>query len=601
MKRKGTRIKRYRSVDYRHQTPPRAPFPYWGGKRRAADLVWQLLGRDVYSYVDPFGGSLAIPLSAPHHIPRVVVNDRFGLLVNAWRALQAEPEATAYYADYPTSHLDLIARNAELRAALPDVEMNVRRYSSWYNVKLAGFYMWAVSNSIDMGTSLGDGCGTKMSKRNGVTAEAEREAGTLMGRRGGVGKTGMPYPAAGDGGGFYHHGRGVARGDVNMRSKGGRGGVGGDGGNAMSVMMCAKGGRQGVGGDGGNAPLSVNMMGKGGRVGVSRAEVGGFGQVGGDRPARMDHGSKRRKGTQGLSDGGFSGGSPVMGGGLYGRNGLARQETPGGASPLTGGGKGGRPGVGRREPIFARQRVPVLGGQSGVGRQGKGDSGIVTGGGFVRRSIARQETPSTGGGGGGRTGVVKHAARSAGGLTRAGDYAPQPLYAAANLYTPGLRLLPWFRQLQAIIARWFILCQDWRKIVNSPSTLAIVPSEKSKRTALVLDPPYDDDRSGRVYAHDNSSTAAEVRLWLMTPNDRLDGIAPWHNPRLRIVYCGYDGDFSDDELPGAVKHHWHRGGGMEAQGKHGKKKERRETLWASPSCLTPGSAKEPEGVQQSMF
>ena len=445
------RIKRYRSVNYRHQDPPRAPFPYWGGKRRAASLVWQLLGKDIYSYVDPFGGSMAIPLNAPLHLPRVVVNDRLGLLVNAWRALQAEPEATAYHADYPTSHLDLIARNAELRAALPEVEMRVRRSAHWHDVRLAGWYMWAVSNSIDMGTSLGDGCGTKLHDGNGVMRGARETPGA---------------------GGFFHHGRGVAKGSrVNMRSNGGSAGVGGL------------------------------------------------------RPARMDHGSKGRKGTQGLSDGGYgSGGSLVLGGGLYGRNGLARQD-------------------------------------------GIESASIVTGGGYGRRSIARQETPA----------------------------------AAANLYTPGLRLLPWFRQLQAIISRWLILCQDWRKIVNSPSTLAIIPSETSKRTALVLDPPYDDDRSGRVYTHDDSSTAAEVRLWLMTPNKRLDGIAPWHNPRLRIVYCGYDGDFSDKELPGATKHHWHRGGGMEAQRKGGTKKERLETLWASPSCLLPGSAKEPEGVQQAMF
>lgn len=34
----------------------KAPFPYFGGKSKAAPLVWQLLG-DVEHYVEPFAGS----------------------------------------------------------------------------------------------------------------------------------------------------------------------------------------------------------------------------------------------------------------------------------------------------------------------------------------------------------------------------------------------------------------------------------------------------------------------------------------------------------------------------------------------------------------
>lgn len=39
----------------------KAPFPWFGGKSRAAPLVWQALG-DVKNFVEPFAGSLAVLL-----------------------------------------------------------------------------------------------------------------------------------------------------------------------------------------------------------------------------------------------------------------------------------------------------------------------------------------------------------------------------------------------------------------------------------------------------------------------------------------------------------------------------------------------------------
>lgn len=32
----------------------RAPFPWFGGKSRAADIIWQRLGADVINFVEPF-------------------------------------------------------------------------------------------------------------------------------------------------------------------------------------------------------------------------------------------------------------------------------------------------------------------------------------------------------------------------------------------------------------------------------------------------------------------------------------------------------------------------------------------------------------------
>ena len=41
-----------------------APFPYFGGKRRAAPIIWQALG-DPSGYVEPFAGSAAVLLARP--------------------------------------------------------------------------------------------------------------------------------------------------------------------------------------------------------------------------------------------------------------------------------------------------------------------------------------------------------------------------------------------------------------------------------------------------------------------------------------------------------------------------------------------------------
>jgi len=45
--------------------PLKAPFPWFGGKSRAAALVWERFG-NVRNYVEPFAGSLAVLLARPH-------------------------------------------------------------------------------------------------------------------------------------------------------------------------------------------------------------------------------------------------------------------------------------------------------------------------------------------------------------------------------------------------------------------------------------------------------------------------------------------------------------------------------------------------------
>lgn len=55
----------------------RAPFPWFGGKRRVADVVWRAFGADVPNYIEPFAGSLAVLLGRPGGAGKIeTVNDR---------------------------------------------------------------------------------------------------------------------------------------------------------------------------------------------------------------------------------------------------------------------------------------------------------------------------------------------------------------------------------------------------------------------------------------------------------------------------------------------------------------------------------------------
>ena len=92
-----------------------APFPYFGGKRRAAPLVWRALG-DPAGYVEPFAGSAAVLLARTLKGRRVeTLNDADGWLVNAWRAIRLAPDDVAEHAFGPVTEIDYHARLAWLQ------------------------------------------------------------------------------------------------------------------------------------------------------------------------------------------------------------------------------------------------------------------------------------------------------------------------------------------------------------------------------------------------------------------------------------------------------------------------------------------------------
>lgn len=131
-------------------SPLRAPFPWFGGKSRAAHLIWERFG-DVANYIEPFAGSLAVLLSRPT-APRIeTVNDLDCNVANFWRATKADPEAVAKWADWPVNEADLHARHRWLVENLAAHREKMMRDPDYYDAKIAGWWVWGLSMWIGTG------------------------------------------------------------------------------------------------------------------------------------------------------------------------------------------------------------------------------------------------------------------------------------------------------------------------------------------------------------------------------------------------------------------------------------------------------------------
>jgi site-specific DNA-adenine methylase len=137
----------------------KAPFPWFGGKRRVAPLVWEALG-DVDNYVEPFAGSLAVLLERPaaHRGGAETVNDRDYYVANFWRALADAPQAVAEWCDWPVNEADLFARHLWLvnegRAALM---AGMDADPDFYDPHIAGWWVWGINAWIGSGWCAGTG------------------------------------------------------------------------------------------------------------------------------------------------------------------------------------------------------------------------------------------------------------------------------------------------------------------------------------------------------------------------------------------------------------------------------------------------------------
>ncbi len=136
----------------------KAPFPWFGGKRRVAPLIWSAFG-DVDNYVEPFAGSLAVLLARPtqHKARAEPVNDADQFLANFWRAIAADPEAVAMYADWPVNEADLFARHLWLVNTGRERLANMDTDPEWFDAKVAGWWVWGICAWIGSGWCSGTG------------------------------------------------------------------------------------------------------------------------------------------------------------------------------------------------------------------------------------------------------------------------------------------------------------------------------------------------------------------------------------------------------------------------------------------------------------
>jgi hypothetical protein len=128
----------------------KAPFPYFGGKARVAELIWSRFG-DPDNYVEPFAGSLAVLLARPSWpfaaTRTETVNDADCYVANFWRAILSDPEAVAEAADWPVNEADLHARHAWLHRQAERCEA-IKTDPDWYDARVAGFWAWGLSSWI---------------------------------------------------------------------------------------------------------------------------------------------------------------------------------------------------------------------------------------------------------------------------------------------------------------------------------------------------------------------------------------------------------------------------------------------------------------------
>lgn len=128
----------------------KAPFPWFGGKSRVADVVWRAFG-DVPNYVEPFAGSLAVLLARPGGPGKVeTVNDLDCYLANFWRALALDPEGVAKACDWPVNEADLSARHQWL-VDQAGFRERMKTEPDFYDVKIAGWWVWGLCAWIGSG------------------------------------------------------------------------------------------------------------------------------------------------------------------------------------------------------------------------------------------------------------------------------------------------------------------------------------------------------------------------------------------------------------------------------------------------------------------
>ena len=128
----------------------RSPYPWFGGKSSVADLVWRHFG-DVRNFIDAFYGSGAVLLGRPQPFEgSETINDLDCHVANFWRALQADPEAVATWADWPVNEADLHARHLWL-ISRQEFRDRMKTDPDYFDAKIAGWWVWGQCKWIGSG------------------------------------------------------------------------------------------------------------------------------------------------------------------------------------------------------------------------------------------------------------------------------------------------------------------------------------------------------------------------------------------------------------------------------------------------------------------
>jgi len=135
----------------------KAPFPYFGGKKAVAELVWNRLG-DVRNYIEPFAGSIAVLLLRPHKQKVETINDIDPYISNFWRSVKMDKDAVVNYCDWPVIETDLHARHRYLVLSDDAVEFRrrMRTDPDYYDPKIAGWWVWGQCMWIGAGWCAND-------------------------------------------------------------------------------------------------------------------------------------------------------------------------------------------------------------------------------------------------------------------------------------------------------------------------------------------------------------------------------------------------------------------------------------------------------------
>jgi DNA adenine methylase len=136
----------------------KAPFPWFGGKSKAAELIWSRIGADCGNYVEPFLGSAAVFLARPPEFSGwVTLNDFDGHVVNFWRSVSKHPIQTAEAAAQPVFEADLHSRHLALVTRRGALTERLCADPDYCDPVIAGWWAWGACVWIGGGWCAGDG------------------------------------------------------------------------------------------------------------------------------------------------------------------------------------------------------------------------------------------------------------------------------------------------------------------------------------------------------------------------------------------------------------------------------------------------------------